>query len=303
MGAFKTEIWDLLEKKKDLSKNSVADYMNICEIILDNMWLLNDRIHKEIGIDVPLDPSKRVILVFYWRNLLYLVSAYLLAIRNLCSASRNIQRTILETIVRGYLYIVNDSIAEKMFIYTFYDIGDKIDNDFRIEMERDTLTSLLNREWINKEYVDIINRIIREELTEVDEKYLNDELKQYWYFDRNVEMLYTKSRGKKLNKLYSELSRMSHSSVRGIYHDINYSKPQVEDCLLMILRQAYGTLQMFIEEFYEEFKSKEIRDFIKDTMLLIVEFCGNLPSLEPNKTKLNKKIRFKKGNFESLLSQ
>ena len=48
-------------------------------------------------------------------------------------------------------------------------------------------------------------------------------------------MLYTKSRGKKWNKVYRELSRMSHSSVRGTYLDINYSKPQVEDCLKKII--------------------------------------------------------------------
>lgn len=302
MGAFKTEIWDLLEKKKDISKNSVADYMNICEIILNNMWLLNDRIYKEIGVDAPLDPYKRFILVFYWRNLLYLLSAYLLAIRNLCSASRDIQRTVLETIVRGYLYIVNDCIAEKMYIYTFYNISDKIDTDFRIEKEINTLKSLLYREWINKEYVDIINRIIKKELTEVDESFLKNELKQYWYFDNNIDILYTKSRGKQWKKVYRDLSRMSHSSVIGIYDDINYSKPQVENCLLMILCQAYGTLQMFIEGFYEEAKSKEIRSYIKDSMLLIVKFCRKFPSLEPNNTKLNKNIRFKKENFESLLS-
>ena len=55
----------------------------------------------------------------------------------------------------------NNARAEIMLIYTFYDIGDETDKDFRTEMEIYTLNSLLNREWITKEYIGIINRIIQ----------------------------------------------------------------------------------------------------------------------------------------------
>ena len=70
-----------------------------------------------------LPPFQQFVSIYFSRNITYLQSAYLLAVGALCGPSRDLQRTVFETILRGYLFIVDHKEADLMYKYVEKKLG------------------------------------------------------------------------------------------------------------------------------------------------------------------------------------
>jgi hypothetical protein len=88
------------------------DFVRISETILNAMPFIENKIgdiQKEK--DNPFSPSEVFVLSYFRRNKIYLQSAYILGVMGFYGPSLNLQRTVYETILRGYLFIVNPDEA------------------------------------------------------------------------------------------------------------------------------------------------------------------------------------------------
>lgn len=125
--------------------------------------------------------------------------------------------------------------------------------------------------------------------------------RKFYPFEFLLKKLYKPKSRKSHKKIFHELSRYSHPSIRGVFLDIRYSQKQVEDCLRMILALTYGTVQLMTEGFYELLDDR-LRDTIMDILESIAGFLREVPLFEPNKDDLFSKIRLRGGNFLTVLS-
>jgi hypothetical protein len=86
----------------------------ICESSLASMWRMKGEwktmILSKWGKELP--PHQKWVSIYFFRNMTYLRAAYLLAREGSCGASSDLQRTAYETILRGYLFIVDEEEAK-----------------------------------------------------------------------------------------------------------------------------------------------------------------------------------------------
>ncbi|KYK37508.1 MAG: hypothetical protein AYK18_09840 [Theionarchaea archaeon DG-70] len=88
-----------------------------CSSVIASMWNMQDELRNALLTEwgfMELPPYQKFVSIYFIRNIIYLQSAYLLASGSLCEPSRDLQRTITETILRGYLFIVNEEEANRM---------------------------------------------------------------------------------------------------------------------------------------------------------------------------------------------
>jgi len=86
----------------------------VCESSLASMWIMKGewvRIIRTKWGAKELPPNQQWVSVYFFRNLTYLRAAYLLAREGSCGPSSNLQRTAYETILRSYLFIVDEKEA------------------------------------------------------------------------------------------------------------------------------------------------------------------------------------------------
>ena len=80
------------------------------------MWFLEGKIveisQKE---NRELPPQKSFILAYFRRNTVYLNASYLLGAMGFNNPSRNVQRTVYETILRGYYFLVEPEEANQYY--------------------------------------------------------------------------------------------------------------------------------------------------------------------------------------------
>ena len=78
------------------------------------MWFLEDKLAKiSIKKKQELPPQKSFNLAFFRRNTVYLQASYLLGSIGFNNPSRNIQRTVYETILRGYYFLIEPEEAKQ----------------------------------------------------------------------------------------------------------------------------------------------------------------------------------------------
>lgn len=88
----------------------------------DMLRLLRANIKKIWGAkELPL--FQQFVSIYFTRNNVYLRSAYFLTCGGLCGPSRDLRRTVYETLLRGYLFIVNNKEADLMNSYLNGTIG------------------------------------------------------------------------------------------------------------------------------------------------------------------------------------
>lgn len=231
----------------------------VCKRALASMWILKKELETTIKTNwgaKELPPHQQLVSIYFFRNMTYLRAAYLLACEGSCGASRDLQRTIYETILRGYLFIVDENEAKLFYNY----IERKIDPK--------------------------------------EEKALRN--RKFYPFEFLLGKLYTPESGKFNRRIFHELSRFSHPSIRGVLLDLQYSENSIEDCLKMILGLMYGTVQMMTEGFFELLDDC-IKNTIKETLENIASFLNEVPLFEPDQEKFSSKIKLRKGNFLTVL--
>jgi hypothetical protein len=99
-----------------------------CENVLQSMQTIRTKLNENVDIMWDLremPPFQQFVSIYFSRNITYLQSAYLLASGALCGPSRDLQRTVFETTLRGYLFIVDHKEADLMYSYVEKKIGKK----------------------------------------------------------------------------------------------------------------------------------------------------------------------------------
>lgn len=231
----------------------------VCERALASMWVMEKELETIIRTKwgaKELPPHQQWVSIYFFKNMTYLRAAYLLACEGSCGASNDLQRTAYETILRGYLFIVDENEAR-----LFYNLIEGT-----IEPKK--------KEALHK--------------------------RKFYPFKFLLKKLYKPKSRKSHQKIFHELSRFSHPSIRGVFLDMQYSEKQIEDCLKMILSLIYGTVQMMAEGFFELLDDR-IKDTIKDTLESIASFFLEVPLFEPDKEESSSKIRLREGNFLTVL--
>lgn len=97
-----------------------------CEDVLQSMQDMTMNLRENIYAlwgPKELPSFQQYVSIYFSRNITYLQSAYLLASGSLCGPSRDLLRTIYETILRGYLFIVDHKEADLMYAFVEKKLG------------------------------------------------------------------------------------------------------------------------------------------------------------------------------------
>jgi len=287
---FEQNYWDILQQYKKDTETIFPEYIQTIETSLSYSWLLQGRIMKLLSNTGELPPYKQFINVYYLRNIHYLTSAFNSAIINQCSSSRDLQRTIFETIVRGYLMIVDNSVANKMYIFIVANNKDKT-----IRRKDNSMLKKIMPTLIDPYFSFVDNFINKNRINNNLYNLIKEDIEKYWLFKNNASLIYDKRLEKGYNKLYEHLSPFSHPSITGSWRDVSYSKTEIEDCLKTISMLIYSNLQMFIESF-DVIDDEPAKRITYDTFYTIANTLEYIPNIEPNKDKFNLLLKYKDGN-------
>lgn len=91
-----------------------------CQHVLATMFLMNNKLRNAVYTKWGLKEMPRYqqfASIYFIKNMTYLRAAYLLASEGSCGPSLDLQRTIHETILRGYLFIVNKKEANRLYSF------------------------------------------------------------------------------------------------------------------------------------------------------------------------------------------
>ncbi len=102
-----SEDWKFLFERVKKTVETFNELTGKCETTLRTMWLIEDEIMKlakERG--KVLTAQKTFVLAYFRRNTIYLQASYVISAMAFSSPSVNVQRTVYETILRGYLFII-----------------------------------------------------------------------------------------------------------------------------------------------------------------------------------------------------
>jgi len=168
MNVFKEPIWDKIEKN-EAETIAMCPIIDDVEVVLQNMWTsvaLSESIFEKTK---PQRSSELFIMTYYLRNITYLVGSYQLAKQGYVIPSHNLQRTIIETLVKGYLFIVEEDISDLNFIATHRDGTDDAENI-------GVLNNIISRNKLPPPFIDSANKIVNG--NDVDEKDQKELVKQ-----------------------------------------------------------------------------------------------------------------------------
>jgi len=118
MTAESPDVWKANLERAKKTMETFKEQAQLCGLILNTMWLMKDKLLDTLIAKwgkKELPPYQMFVSIYFVRNIMYLRGAYLLACGSLCEPSRDLLRTILETIMRGYLFIVNRKEAGLMY--------------------------------------------------------------------------------------------------------------------------------------------------------------------------------------------
>jgi len=106
-------VWDYYTEKKQRIAKSLPDLLQQCETVLENIWvILGTLIETLLKEGKPLSSVEKFNLIFFQRNVAYLISAHMLAEQGLVNPARNVTRTIYEHILRSHLFLYDPDEAE-----------------------------------------------------------------------------------------------------------------------------------------------------------------------------------------------
>jgi len=294
MSVFRESIWTFLEKREKEIEETIGVIEDV-EFILQEMWFSGALMEKLFLRYIPKFSSELLINTLYFRNVNYLTSSYKLAKIGFVIPSHNLQRTVLESLVKGYIYIVEEEVSDMHFIVTMLD--KKLNT-----VEKDILKSIVKKNVLSEKYIMCANNLLFDKTPEKElKKQVIKMIWKYSIFNRNIDLLYTKSIENKYRDVYRRLSTTAHPSSFGIVSDLTYNKIGVIDSLELTLLFSYANMQMFLERYFPQIKNQELLKLFKNSMNHIINKLTQFPNIEPNKNIYNKKIIFKTANFNDIL--
>jgi hypothetical protein len=121
-------MWEINSQRVEKTLGIFPRLTATCESALnsekDMSGLLRTSIEGGWGVK-KLPPFQQFVSIYFSRNNAYLRSAYFLACVGFCGPSKDLQRTVYETLLKGYLFIVNNKEADLMYSYLNKTISSK----------------------------------------------------------------------------------------------------------------------------------------------------------------------------------
>jgi hypothetical protein len=112
----RARVWKDYLERVNRTIASFADINQICEDTIKSMWWINSEIFETVKASWGMRklPNYQVFVsVYYKRNISYLQSSHALTCIGFIDPSSNLNRTVFETLLRGYLFIVGRKEADK----------------------------------------------------------------------------------------------------------------------------------------------------------------------------------------------
>lgn len=111
-----SNVWKANFQRVNLTAKTFPELTQLCCRVLESMWHIRDKWGRLVRAQKrKLPPYQQFVSIYFQRNITYLLGAHLLACGSLCEPSRDLQRTIYETILRGYFFIVRKKEANLMY--------------------------------------------------------------------------------------------------------------------------------------------------------------------------------------------
>jgi len=110
------DYWNFYNERARTVKNDFEILNGLCETGFKSMWFIEQRlgeILKARGMKLP--PFQSFVWAYFRRNILYLQSAHAILCIGFYSPSKNLQRTVYETILRGYLFLADHEEADSYY--------------------------------------------------------------------------------------------------------------------------------------------------------------------------------------------
>jgi len=111
-------VWADYLERIDQTIAVFAPLNQICEDRIKAMWLINSGVFEVVKTSWgkrKLPNYQIFVSVFYKRNIIYLQSSHALTCIGFIDPSLNLNRTVFETLLRGYLFIVEKNEADQYF--------------------------------------------------------------------------------------------------------------------------------------------------------------------------------------------
>lgn len=111
-----SDVWAAYLERRKKTAEIFKSLNQECEFVFKPMWLLNNElgeVFRQRGKQ--LSPQQTFISIYYKRNIVYLHSAHILASMGFLDPCTSLLRTIYETILKGYLFIVRNEEAEEYY--------------------------------------------------------------------------------------------------------------------------------------------------------------------------------------------
>jgi hypothetical protein len=114
----RTRVWEDYLERVNRTITSLAEMNQACEDTIKSMWLINSQIFDTVRASLgmkKLPNYQAFVSVYYKRNIIYLQSSHALACIGFIDPSSNLNRTVFETILRSYLFVVEHEEADRYF--------------------------------------------------------------------------------------------------------------------------------------------------------------------------------------------
>ncbi len=97
--------WIFYENKEKEINDQHSDLILLCRNSLENLWIITAKLVFDLGSNLlDIDPNQHYILLYYHRNMTYLISAFKLTQQGLFNPARAVTRSVYENILRSHLF-------------------------------------------------------------------------------------------------------------------------------------------------------------------------------------------------------
>lgn len=285
---FEKPIWTYYEDRKKLI--DILQEIDVVENVLQEMWF-SCNIISDILKDRPLNSSTELFInTYYMRNITYLYSAYECARIGNTMPSYNLQRTILETIIKGYVFIVDEDIADKC--YVTMEAHSKQKDEYRDIL----INIILQKQKLEPVFIQSSKKILNNKIIDSDKKGLIRKINQYSKFKDNLDILYKNKVKDYWDKIYGRICKPAHPSVEGTMSDLLLNINKTKECLEVILILCYMNMFMFLEVYYND-ATPVLKTIFKDQFKVINETLKEVPLFIPNIQTQNNKLNLKNQDY------
>jgi len=285
---FEKPIWTYYEDRKN--RINILQELDVVEKVLQEMWF-SCNIISEIMNNRTLNSSTELFIsTYFMRNITYLYSSYESERIGNTMPSYNLQRTVLETIIKGYVFVVDEDIADRCYVTTAAHLPQS-------DEYRDILINIiLQKHRLEPVFIQSSKKILNNKIMDSDKIGLIRNINRYSKFKDNLDILYINKVKDGWEKLYGQICKPAHPSVDGAMSDLLLDINKTKECMEVILILCYMNMFMFLEVFYND-ATPVLKTIFKDQFKVIHETLKQVPLFIPNIQVQNNKLNLKNEDY------